>query len=111
MAIDRLTGWYWTGNTTINSVSVGHVDSDGQIELVTGGQFNDGTRDVAQLTVWSGSTLEFENAKSWYWTGNTTINSVALANVKGAFQHDIVTGGEFYDGTRLNSQLTVWGMI
>ena len=81
-----------------------------QTEIVTGGQFNDGTRDNAQLVVWSGSTLAAENIKSWYWTSNTTINSVAIGELNNDFSSEIVTGGAFYDGTRLNSQLTVWGM-
>lgn len=110
LAVDRLTTWYWTGNTVINSVAIGDVDSDGQNEIVTGGQFNDGTRDITQLVVWSGSNLVVENIQSWYWTSNTTINSVAIGDVNNDFSSEIIAGGAFHDGTRLNSQLTVWGM-
>ncbi len=109
--MDRLAGWYWAGNTAIKSVAIGDVDSDGQPELVTGGQYNDGSRDVAQLKIWSGSSIAFENVKTWYWTGNTTINSLSVVDVNGDSSTEIVAGGTFYDGTRLNSQLTVWGMI
>ena len=56
---------------------------DGQTEVVIGGQFNENTRNNAQLVVWSGSSLAAENIKNWYWTGNTTINSVAMADVFG----------------------------
>ena len=38
-------------------MALGDVDGDGQVEIVTGGYFNDGTRNVAQLKEWSGSTL------------------------------------------------------
>ncbi len=110
LVVDRLTTWYWMSDTAINSVAIGDPDSDGQAEVVTGGQFYDGTRDVAQLVVWSGSTLGFENVKTWYWTDNTSIDSVVITDANGDFLSEIITGGTFYDGTRLNSQLTVWGM-
>ena len=110
LAVDRLTGWYWTGNTIINSVGVGDVDGDGQAEIVTGGQFNDGVRDNAQMVIWSGSSLAAENIKTWYWTGNTSINSINVADLNNDLSDEIVTGGAFYDGTRLNSQLTTWGI-
>ena len=110
LAVDRLTGWYWTGNTVINLVAVGDADNDGQTEVVTGGYYNDGTRNNAQLIIWSGSGLAAENIKTWYWTGNTAINSVAVGDVVGDSLAEVVAGGAFYDGTRLNSQLTVWGM-
>ena len=97
MAVDRLTGWYWDGNTVINSVVIGDFDSDG-------------VRNIAQLIIWSGSSLAAENTKTWYWTNNTTINSVAVGDVVGGSLKEIVVGGAFNDGTRLNSQLTVCGM-
>ena len=78
LAVDSLTGWYWTGNTVINSVAVGDVDGDGQVEIVTGGYFNDGVRNNAQLIEWNGSSLTVDRLSGWYWTGNTVINSVAL---------------------------------
>ena len=56
-AVDRLTGWYWTSNTVINSVAIGDVDGDGQTEVVTGGYFNDDARNIAQLIEWNGATL------------------------------------------------------
>ena len=85
-------------DTVINSVALGDVDGDGQVEVVTGGYYFDGTRNVAQMVVCSGSTLEFENIKSWYWVGNTTINAVVAGDVDGDFLKEIVTGGAYYDG-------------
>ena len=64
LGCDRLMSWYWTGNTVINSVGIGDIDGDGQIELVTGGQFNDGSRDIDQMAIWAGSSLAFESIKS-----------------------------------------------
>jgi hypothetical protein len=110
LAVERIQCWYWTGSMRINSFALGDVDGDGQTEVVTAGRFNDGTRDVAQLIVWSGSNLAAENIQSWYWTSNTAINSIAVGNINDDFSNEIIAGGAFNDGTRSNSQLTVWGM-
>ena len=55
LGVEDLTSWYWTSNTVINSVVSGDVDNDGLKEIVTGGYFFDGTRNVAQLIVWNGA--------------------------------------------------------
>ena len=108
LALENIKTWYWTGDTAINSVGVADVDADGKVEIVTGGNYNDGTRIVAQLCVWDGTTLASENVKTWYWTGSTAINSIAVGDVYGDLKAEIVTGGTFYDGTRINAQLCVW---
>jgi hypothetical protein len=108
LAVDRLTSWYWTGNTVINSVAIGNVDGDGQVEVVTGGSFNDGIRDVAQLIEWNGANLAVDRLTGWYWTGNTVVNSVAVGDVDGDGQIEVVTGGVFHDGTRDVAQLIEW---
>ncbi len=95
----------------INSVVTGDVGADGQVEIVTGGYYNDGTRNTAQLVVWSGSSLAVENIRTWYWLSDTAINSVCLSDLKGDSSAEIVTGGVYHDGSRWNAQLAVWGMI
>jgi hypothetical protein len=104
----RATGWYWLNDNQATSVAIGDVDGDGAVEIVTGGSYFDGSRWNAQLIVWNGSTLATEKATGWYWTGNTQISSVVVANITGSIGLDIVTGGAYYDGTRWNSQLIVW---
>ena len=108
LAIDRLTTWYWTGNTVINSVALGDVESDGQVEIVTGGYYFDGTRLVAQLVEWNGLNLSVDRLASWYWINNTAVNSVAIGDANNDGQIEIITGGYYYDGARNVAQLIVW---
>ena len=109
LALDRITVWVTGGsNCALNSVAVGDVDTDGQIEIATGGHYFDGARNVAELKIWSGSTLVLEQNKPWYWVGNTTVTSVAVGNVDGDGQVEIVTGGYYYDGSRNIAQLIEW---
>lgn len=108
LTIQNVKTWYGTNNTSSNSVARGDVDSDGKTEIVTGGSYNDGTRNVAQLCVWDGATLALENVKVWYWTGNTEIKSVAVKDVDTDGKTEIVTGGYYNDGIRVVAQLCVW---
>jgi parallel beta-helix repeat protein len=110
LIVDRLTSWYWTGNTVINSVALGEVDGDGQVDVVTGGYYNDGTRNIAQMVTWGGSSLAVENVRTWYWFNDTTINSLCLSDINGDLSAETVTGGAYNDGSRLIAQLVVWGM-
>jgi hypothetical protein len=108
LALENVKSWYWTSDTQISSVAIGDVNGDGKNEIVTGGSFYDGTVYNAQLVVWDGSTLGLINVKSWYWTSDTQISSVAVANITGTTGLSIVTGGSYFDGTRWNAQLAVW---
>jgi len=108
LAVEDISTWYWTSDTEINSVAIGNVDMDAGAEIVTAGYFNDGARDVAQLVVWDGETLEVEPLTAWYWTGDTRINSVAIGNVDADVSEEIVTAGYYDDGANVNAQLVVW---
>ena len=110
LAAERLTVWSWLSGTVLNSLALGDVDGDGQVEVVTGGYYFDGTQNVAQVVVCGGSSLAFENIKSWYWIGNTTINGLVTGDVNGDSLREIVTGGAYFDGTRWIAQLTAWGI-
>ena len=108
LTLENVKTWYWTGDTSINSVAVKNVDGDSKTEIVTGGTYNDGTRSNAQLCVWDGATLTLKNVKTWYWTGDTSINSVAADDVDGDPQIEIATGGSYFDGSRQVAQLCIW---
>ena len=108
LALENVKVWHWFDDTVIKSVGVGDVDGDGETEIVTGGYYNDGLRDVAQLCVWDGTSLTLENVKIWHWTSNTYIQSVAVAAVNSDGKNEIVTGGFYDDGVRNVAQLCVW---
>ena len=108
LSVDRLTTWYWTNHTRINSIAIGNLDEDEALEIVTGGYYYDNNRKIAQLVVWDGSTLAVEGIRTWYWTGDTEINSVKIADIKGDGSAEIITGGYFNDGFRDVAQLVVW---
>ncbi len=108
LAFENVRTWYRNSNTYIESVDVGDIDGDGKIEIVTGGYYNDGSKNVAQLCVWSGAGLALENTKTWYWTDSTYIRSIDCNDADNDGTMEIVTGGSYYDGTRNVAQLCVW---
>jgi hypothetical protein len=108
LTLEKVMGWAWGSNTYINSVAAGETTGTGSISIVTGGSYFDGTRYNGQLCVWNGVTLALSNVMSWYWTSDTEVNSVAIANVTGGSALNIVAGGDYYDGSNFNSQLSVW---
>jgi hypothetical protein len=108
LVLENVGTWYWTDDTSIRSVAKGDVDADGETEIVTGGYCWAGTRRVAQLCVWDGATLALENVKTWYWMDSAEIWSVAVGDVDGDGQQEIVTGGRYHDSPRDVAQLCVW---
>ncbi len=108
LAVESIFPWFYISNTLINSLAIGDTNGDGVKEIITGGKYNDSIRDTAQLVVWNGSTLAAEQVLPWFWTSNTVVNSVAVANITGTQGLDIVTAGTFNDGTRNNAQLLDW---
>lgn len=108
LAVEAYQSYAWGNNTYINTVALGNITGGVGLDIVTGGAYLDGTRYVAQLHIWNGTTLAVEKYITWYWGSNTDIASVAIANVTGGSSLAIVTGGSFNDGVRDNAQLFVW---
>jgi hypothetical protein len=83
------------GNTLVENLKVDDVDGDGTAEIVTGGFAYDGENVTAQLRIWNyaGSTLVLEKSHAWITEDITEIKAIALADVDGDNQVDIVTSG------------------
>jgi len=83
------------GNTVVNNLKVGDVDSDGVSEIVTGGFAYDGDNISAQLRIWSwnGQDLLLEKSMEWATDYLTEIKCVSLGDVDGDAKMEIVTSG------------------
>ncbi|MEM2081017.1 MAG: VCBS repeat-containing protein [Candidatus Bathyarchaeia archaeon] len=83
------------GNTVVNNVKVGDVDSDGTAEIVTGGFTYTGERIAAQLRIWTWNGTELLLKGSQEWTSDylTEVKCVSLGDVDGDSQLEIVTSG------------------
>jgi hypothetical protein len=108
LALENIKSWYWTTDTQISSVAIANITGSSALDIVIGGSYFDGTRWVAQLTILNGSSLALENVRTWYWTSDTQIASVVIANITHGTTLDIITGGAYFDGTRWVAQLAVW---
>jgi hypothetical protein len=106
LALENVKTWYWTGSTNIWSVAVGDADSDGKNEIITGGDYAEGTSDFAQVCLWNGQTLALENVQTWNWANHTYIRSVVVGDVDVDGKAEIVTGG-FYSAPVSTSYIFV----
>ena len=73
-----------------------------------GGYYWDGSRYAAQLRGWSGASLQLENVRTWRWISGTFVDSVAVGDVEGDGQAEIVTGGRYFEASTRFAQLCVW---
>jgi CTP:phosphocholine cytidylyltransferase-like protein len=103
--------WYWVGDTEVSSVALGNVTGDIKSEVVVGGAFNDNTRWNAFDAVLNGNNLAPLSVLTWFWNSNTYVNSVAIGNVTGDGNPEVVVGGDFFDNTRDNSFIAVQNSV
>jgi hypothetical protein len=83
------------GNTAVNNVKAGDLDSDGKKEIVTAGFAYDGARIDGQVKVWrwDGSNLIELASQEWTTDYITEAKSVALNDVNGDGKMEIVQSG------------------
>ena len=83
------------GNTMINNVKVDDVDSDGILEIITGGWSYDGEKTNAQLKMfnWNGQELVLEKSFEWITNDINEIKAISLSDVDRDGEVEIVTSG------------------
>ncbi len=106
------------GNTAVNDVKVGDVDSDGDPEIISGGWTYDGQVFNGQLRIWNfnGEDLVLEKSQEWISEDITEIKSISLDDVDKDNEVEIVSSGltavygSFNNAevTPDHSQLRVW---
>jgi hypothetical protein len=83
------------GNTAVNNLKIGDVDSDGKNEIVTGGFAYDGQKVNAQLRIWdwNDQTLVLEKSEEWATDYLTEVKSISLNDLDKDSTVEIVTSG------------------
>ena len=106
------------GNTVVNDVKVGDVDSDGDPEIISGGWTYDGQVFNGQLRIWhfNGEDLVLEKSQEWISEDITEIKSISLDDVDKDDDVEIVSSGltavyGSFNNTEVtpdHSQLRIW---
>ncbi|MEJ2281532.1 MAG: hypothetical protein P8X97_06440 [Candidatus Bathyarchaeota archaeon] len=106
------------GNTVVNDVKVGDVDSDGDPEIISGGWAYDGQVFNGQLRIWyfNREDLVLEKSQEWISEDITEIKSISLDDVDKDDDVEIVSSGltavyGSFNNTEVtpdHSQLRIW---
>jgi hypothetical protein len=105
---EKATYWLPGQNTLVSSLAIGNLTGGTSLDIVTGGRYSDGTRNNAQVIDWNSATLTARSQATWFQTFDTQVSSVAIGNLP-LTGNRIIAGGQFWDGTRSNAQITIWG--
>jgi hypothetical protein len=108
LAPERQAIWRLGVNTFVGSVAVGNASLGNGLEIITGGQVFDGTNNIAQMIIWNATNLAFERLINWRLGTDNYVNSMVVANVSQGSTMEIVSGGEYFDGSAYSGQIIVW---
>ena len=103
-------GWtsLWNVNVRIVSLAIGDVDSDGSLEIVTGGYCYQNESKLAQITIWNGKDLSPKKSNGWEWFNCTSVTSLTINYSDEDGSAEIITAGNYFNGTSNGAQIFVW---
>ncbi|MFX1582105.1 MAG: hypothetical protein ACFFCJ_07765, partial [Promethearchaeota archaeon] len=102
--------WQMAGTTEIRSVFAEDIDGDATVEIVTGGWYDDGTRNQGQVMAFNltSDSLIVEGGINWYGTDDTIVNGIWATNVDTDANVEVITVGTTYMSPRNNTELRLW---
>jgi hypothetical protein len=107
LTITGYKDWIWISDTNPASVSIGNLTGGSSLDIITAGSHYDGTRWVAMVVVFNGATLAIESYKEWVWGQHTEVYTVAVGNLTGGPNLDIVTAGDYFNGVNWIANVVV----
>ena len=102
--------WNTTGNTSIWCVYAADANGDGNIEILTGGSFSNGSMNFAQLGVWiwDGVNLVLESSSEFTDTKGASVSSIFVSDLDKDGKSEIITSGRTYNDAKSRAQLRIW---
>jgi hypothetical protein len=119
LALEKSHEWFTDDITEIKCVSLGDVNGDGHVEIVTSGGaavyggFQNGTKpETAQLRIWSwnGEALNLVQKEDWTIGEGTFAWNVATGDIENDGTVEIVTVGCMYVSTLCDPDLRIWSL-
>jgi hypothetical protein len=106
LALQQQTFWRLGTDTYVSSLAVATIGAT--LDIITGGEVFDGTNTISQVIIWNSANLSFIRLINWRLGIANYCNAIAVADVTPGGATEIVTAGEYYDGTVYTAQLIVW---
>jgi len=110
LTLEKSHQWNTTGTNSILCLYAADANGDGNIEILTGGRFSNGSTNYAQLRIWSwdGMNLVLESSNEWTDTKGASVTSIFVGDLDKDGKSEIITGGRTYNDIRSSAQLRIW---
>lgn len=119
LALEKSTEWFTDDITEIKCVSLGDVNGDGRLEIVTSGGtavyggFENGTKpEASQLRIWNwnGNALDLVQSKDWTIGEGVFAWNVGTGDIDRDGIVEIVTVGCMYVSALCDPDLRIWSL-